>query len=215
MREFLTELAGYYQGCVLIQQTKLGHSRRHRQIPFVSDTDNSVIIGIGPNQELLKQVLAAEKADFEGLKTAFDYTMYCAQGRRDPSYAIDKPKRANETRAREIGLKFQLADTSFALISTQYEILDQRANDYTDTLLSLVKKNFFEGVEYVDLQTRRVMTQEATFCRYSRQVKNWCLDVPDRYLEIGVETPQSREVSKGNSFGKGDETIFYGMRPLK
>lgn len=217
MQEFFNELANVYPDCIFIQRAELGSNSKYRQIPFVCDTDGTVKMGVSPNRALLEKALAGDGADSKALNAAFDYSVGFAIG-SDPSKVFTR-NMLDENGAKELGLKYLIPDFRFASMSATYATSDEKAQSFAKTLLSLVEKKFYSGAEYIDLQTNKIITRKDDGWRYSGQLKDWCLERPDRFLHVGVETPRgrdiAREINSGDVLGKEDEVMFYGMRPLK
>ena len=217
MQSFFNDLANVYPDCIFIQRAKLGSNSKYRQIPFVCDADKTVIMGIGPNRALLEKALAGDGADSKALNAAFDYSVGFAIG-NDPSKVFTR-NMLDENGGKELGLKYYIPDFRFASMSTTYATSDEKAQSFTKILLSSVEKKFYSGAEYIDLQTNKVIVRKDDGWRYSRQLRDWCHERPDRFLHVGVETPRgrkiAREINSGDVLGKEDEVIFYGLRPFK
>jgi len=72
-------------------------------------------------------------------------------------------------------------------------------------------------VEIIDLQTQAALKRRDDPRSYSRQLRDWCLEQPDRYLAVGVETPSLRQAngSAALALAEDDRTVFYGIKPVR
>jgi hypothetical protein len=206
-------MKAFPRSCLIQSEWFGGHKkRRYRQISFYLNSDNDLTIGIGYDKQRLEKMLSAEHVTMRESNEVFLHKIDLrCMGRLNArtksfidSYGADK-----------LDLKYQLMCPRTFDLWTHFLTKDEGERAFMNELLSIINKHFFKRYQIIDLQTRSVLkVRESDDVSYSISQRDWCLGDQNRYLAVGVETPETRSYKRAEMLADGNKTIFYGLRPL-
>jgi hypothetical protein len=214
---FIYDIMKTFLRSCLIQSEWFGYKqRRYRQISFYRDSDDGLTIGIGYEKQRLEKMLSAEHVTARESNEIFLHKIDLR--------CIDLPSGRHNARVKsfidrygadKLDLKYQLMYPRTFDLWTHFLTKDEEERAFMNELLSIINKHFFKRYQIVDLQTRSVLkVRESDDVSYSISQRDWCLGDQNRYLAVGVETPEMRSHKRAEMLADGNKTIFYGLRPL-
>jgi hypothetical protein len=165
-------------------------------------TDEMVSIGIDCEKARLEQMLSAETVSDDEFNSVLTHRIDVIRSDHDADLTGIKFIRARG--ADELDLKYDVQAQRSYRIETDFRTDDARAQEIMKKLLAIINEFFCRGIQVVNLQTGAVLgedlTDEEDNRSYSRSLRDWCMERPERYLSVGILQDKER--------------VFVGHRPL-
>jgi len=192
-----------FPGSVLLQPSwGSGLRVRCRQIKFLMRTDEMVSIGIDCDKSRLEKMLAAETVSDDEFHSVLTHRIDVIRSDHDADLTGIKFIRARG--ADELDLNYDVQAQRSYRIETEFRTDDVRAQEVMKELLAIINGFFCRGIQVVNLQTGAVIgedrSDEEDTRSYSRSLRDWCMERPNRYLSVGILQDKER--------------VFVGYRPL-
>jgi hypothetical protein len=206
--EILTkEISQALPGSILVQPSweKGPLKVRCRQIKFLMESDVMVTIGVGYHKARLERMLAAEEVPTAEFESVFAHTIEIIRADHegeDPTGRTYIDSRG----AGKLGLDYEVLRHRRYRIRMQYLTEDTQAQSIMQKLLAKIDGHFCRGLQIVNLQTGAIIAEdlsdEEDTKSYSRNLRDWCLERPRRYLSVGINSLPN------------EGAVFVGMRPI-
>jgi hypothetical protein len=209
-RMFIQKLRDAFPDSILVQpQWGDGGRLRCRQIQFLMTSDETIALGIDPNEVLFKKLVSGDEVSTEHFESTFAYRVDFSH-RQGVGEDVTGSLYVWNHGAKELGLEYSTIQHRHLRIRTQYLTDDADAQARTKTLLSVIDASFRRGLRVVNLQTGAVMTENLRDDQdkrsYSVALRDEWLSKPDRYLFVG-------QTLRDDEFA-GEGGVFYGARPI-
>jgi hypothetical protein len=215
----LEEIKETFPDSILVQGAFTRVGRRYRKINFFIRSDDYIRIGIGGDAKNIENMLGKPNVSIRESAEVFKYCIDfdCIDsppGRSDMGKALIEGYNKNNLK-----LDYRVICPRHFRLKTHYLTHDKTGQKFMEELLRIIKKHFFQNYQIVNLQTKSVLKiceESETNYRnsYSNRLKQWCLEKPNHYLSVGIEAPHMRAAGYAKMLGDGEETVFYGLRPL-
>jgi len=207
--ELSEKITSAFPGSVILQPVWVTGLRvRFREIRFLMRTDEMVSIGIDVDRTRLDTLLAREEISNEEFEDLVPFRIDFSRvdwGNED----LTGKRFIDERGAAKLDLKYEVTAQRRYRILTQFATDDSRAQQIMAGLLRIVNEHFCRGLRVVDLQTGDVIAEDRTdeedTRSYSKHLRDWCLERPDRYLYVDINRHPSEP---------GQGWKFVGLQPL-
>jgi hypothetical protein len=191
-------------GSILIQPSYGSHGKvRCREVAFMIDTDRMMWICVDGDIPRLRKLLDDPDAriwDYHGVfGFRIDLSREDYAGRDVTGRDFIRSRGAND-----LELKYDVTYHRLLRIWTEFSTANARAQACMKDLLAIINEYFCRDLQIVNLQSGAVIgddvEDEQDSKSYSRALRAWCLERPDRYISVGMNrTP--------------DGDVFLGYRP--
>ena len=215
--ELIDKILRVFPDAALLQ-SKFSRSQKtvkikRRQISFLMDSDEHVLIGVGLGQNDIDRALVSETNIFP-FRVSFGRQSDVSKGDITRKNFINEKYGANK-----LDLKYEVINHRLWQFSTEFKTEDSFAQECMKTLLSVINDHFYNELEAINIQTgkllKRGFDKALDFPSYSKNFYAWCLEKPNRYLSVGYEGPRMTRFSDQDYLTSGEKDVFYGYRPVK